>query len=117
MAKHNWDFDDAVSVSEFYKDNGVKAKDAEYLIKDCTSEEGESFKALGLTNGETLKDGRAGMTFFCLSSKLEAAGHELNDDFLAKHKDDIMLLEPVDGLKFGVIFLAGSGGKKKWSDL
>jgi hypothetical protein len=117
FTKHDWDFDEAQSVTEFFKNNGVKSKDQEFLVKECHSESGESFTAVGFNNGEKTEEGRPAMTFFCLSRKLEAQGHTLDEDFLAEHKEDIMLLEPVDGLKFGILFLANGGGRKKWSDI
>jgi hypothetical protein len=115
MAKHDFDFDDAMSVSEFFKSNGVKKGSRSFLIKTCTAESGDTFQALGLANGEKTDDGRDAMTFFVLSRALEAKGETLDRDFVKAHKEDLQLLEPVDGLKFGIAFLAG--GTEDWDDL
>lgn len=121
MTKHDFDFDNAMSVDEFFDFHEVEADEQEYLLKECTASDGSTFMALGLTNGETFErsDGTetSAMTFFVLSRKLEDKGEALTEDFLAQHAEDIQLLEPVDDLKFGVIFLATGSGKKKWADL
>lgn len=110
--QHNFDFDDALSVNEFFKANGVKNKS--FIVKTCTSSEGNKFNAVGFANGETLDDGRPSYTFFVLSRKLEEEGEILNKAFLKAHKADLQLLEPVDDLKFGICFLAGA---EDWDEL
>jgi hypothetical protein len=118
MTEHNFNLDDAMSVNEFFKSNGVSEKT--FKLTECTTEDGKrTFTALGLTNGDTYEkaDGTTGpaMTFFCLSKKLSEAGEVLDRAFIKAHKDEIRLLEPVDGLKFGILFLPGE--RESWDDL
>ena len=97
------------------KSSGVAKGKRSFLIKTCTAEDGEKFQTLGLANGNTTKDGRSAMTFFILSQRLEDQGVVLDRAFVKTHKEDLLVLEPIDGLKFGIIFLAG--GKEDWDDL
>lgn len=113
--KKDFDFDDAMTVREFFEANGVTKGKRSFLIKTCTSKDGEKFQTLGLANGNTTEDGRPAMTFFVLSQVLEAKGVVLNKAFVKEHKEDILVLEPIDGLKFGIILL--SSGKEDWDDL
>ena len=115
MTQHDFDFDDAMSVSEFFKSKGLKKGNRSFMIKTCHSEEGEAFQALGLANGDKTDDGRNAMTFFVLSRNLEDKGEVLDKAFIKEHKEDLMLLEPIDDLKFGIAFLAG--GTQDWDDL
>lgn len=114
--KHNFDFDDAMTVNEFFKANGVKKENKSFIIKTCHPQEGEPFEAVGFYNGEKLDDGRPSYTFFCLSRKLTEAGEILNEAFLKKHKEDLLLLEPIDDLKFGIAFLQETT-KNNWDEL
>ena len=107
MTKHDFDFEDSMTVIEFYKKNRVGKGHRKFLIKDCHAEDGSTFKALGLATGDTLEDGRPEYAWFVLSRKLENDGEVLSKAFLKEHKEDLMLLEPVDELKFGICFLAG----------
>lgn len=107
MAKHNFDFDDAMTIMAFYKKNRVNKGSRKYLIKSCHAEDGSEFKALGLSTGDTLDDGRPEYQWFVLSRALEEQGEELTKSFLKEHKEDLMLLEAIDDLKFGICFLAG----------
>lgn len=113
--KKDFDFDDAMTVREFFKANGVAKGKRSFLIKTCTTEEGEKFQALGLANGDTTENGRPAMTFFILSQRLEEQGVVLDRAFVKAHKEDLLVLEPIDGLMFGIIFLAG--GREDWDDL
>lgn len=118
MAQHNWDFDNALSVEEFFDSYGCSKKG--YKLVDCTSDDGNEFVALRLNTGKTQKSGpykgRPVYVFFCLSRPLEEAGEVLDKDFLRKHwQSDLRLLEPIDGLKFGIAFL--EGGDEDFDDL
>jgi len=123
MKQHDFDFDDAMSVVQFFKKNKVNKGDRKFLLKtDCHpyNEDGTpnldiSFAAIGFATGDTLDNGRPEYTWFVLSRKLEAQGETLDKAFLKEHKEDLMLLEPVDDLKFGIIFLAG--GADDWDEL
>lgn len=115
MTKHDWDFDDSMTVAEFFKAKGLKKGNRSFMIKTCHSEDGTPFQALGLRNGEKTDDGRDAMTFFVLSRNLEDKGEVLDKAFIKEHKEDLMLLEPIDGLSFGIAFLAG--GTEDWDDL
>lgn len=112
-----FDLDDAMSVNEFFKINGVNGSDRTFIIKTCHPEkEGQvdpktgeiitSFRAVGFANGETTNDGHPAYTFFILSRELREKGEVLNKAFLKAHKEDLQLLEPVDGFKFGICFLS-----------
>lgn len=118
MAKHNFNFDDAVTVIEFFKQNKIAKGDRKFLCKNCTAEDGSIFPAVGFADGETLDDGRPSYQWFVASSTItESEGIEDKEDlkaFMRKHKEDLLLLEPVDGLKFGICFLAG--GAEDWED-
>lgn len=107
MTKHDFDFDDAMTIVQFYKKNRVNKGSRKFIIKECHAEDGNTFKALGLATGDTLEDGRPEYSFFVLSRNLEEQGETLNLMFLKEHKEDLMLLEPVDDLKFGICFLSG----------
>lgn len=107
MAKHNFDFDDSMTIIEFYKKNKVTKGNRKYLLKNCVAQDGTQFKALGLADGDTLDDGRPSYQWFVLSRALEEQGEELTKAFLKEHKEDLMLLEAIDDLKFGICFLAG----------
>ena len=109
MAKHSWDFDDAMTPKEFFASHKVAAKKQQHLVKKCHTEDGDTFLAWGLTDGSKAPNGRPGMTFFCLSRALSDEGHVLSLKWLKKHFNEIQLLEPVDDLKFGVIFFTGEG--------
>lgn len=117
MTKHDFDFDDAMSVIEFFKKNKVSKGNRKFLTKNCHSEDGNEFPAVGFATGDTLDDGRPEYQWFVLSRKLE---DEASDEkelklFLKAHKEEVLLLEPVDDLKFGIIFLAG--GADDWDEL
>jgi hypothetical protein len=114
MTKHDFDLDDAVSVAQFFSENKVSKKNQKCMLKTCTSSEGETFKAVGFTNGSKLSDGRLSYTFFVLSQKLQDEGVVLNREFLHEHKSDLQLLE-CDDLKFGIAFLPGGG--IDWEDI
>lgn len=115
MQKHDFDFDDSMTVVEFFKKNKVAKGNRKYIVKQCTSEDGNIFPAVGFATGDTLPDGRPEYQWFVLSRKLEASGETLDKSFLKQHKEDLMLLEPVDDLKFGICFLAG--GADDWDEL
>lgn len=115
MTKHDFDFDDSMTVAEFFKKNKVAKGNRKYIVKQCTSEDGNIFPAVGFATGDTLPDGRPEYQWFVLSRKLEASGETLDKSFLKQHKEDLMLLEPVDDLKFGICFLAG--GADDWDEL
>lgn len=110
--KVHFDFDDALTIMEFYKKNKVTKGSRKFLIKTCQPEPTEEnpnpepFKALGLATGDTLDDGRPEYKWFVLSKALEEQGVELTKSFLKEHKDDLMLLEVIDDFKFGIAFLA-----------
>lgn len=111
MTNHDWNFEDAMSVNEFYDSHNCESK--KFKIITCTSESGENFKALRLNTGKVQKSGpykgRPVYSFFCLSRGLEEAGEVLDKDFLKEHWDsDLRLLEPVDDLIFGIAFLESS---------
>lgn len=115
--KHNFDFDDSMTVAEFFKKNRVKEGKRKFLTKNCTSEEGNVFPAVGFATGDTLEDGRPEYAWFVLSQKLEdeATNEKELKKFLKDHKEEVLLLEPVDDLKFGIVFLAG--GADDWDEL
>lgn len=121
MTKHDFDFDDSMTVAEFFKKNKVAKSNRKYLVKQCTSEKGNVFPAVGFATGNTLDDGRPEYAWFVLSRRLEEQGETLNKAFLKEHKEDLMLLEPPldeDGnpeLAFGICYLAG--GAEDWDDL
>lgn len=111
--EHPWNFDDAMSIEEFFDSYGAKKK--AYKIVTCTNEEtGDHFKALRLNTGKKQTSGkykgRPVYAFFCLSRPLERQGEVLDKDFLREHWDtDLKLLSPPDEgddtLKFGLVFL------------
>ena len=133
MAKHDWNFDDAMSVNEFFATNEVEKKG--FILKpDChpykkdddgdiiTDDEGnpvpdmeQSFEAVGFANGEVDQNGRPQYTWFTLSDAQVKQGKKLTREFLKEHKEDLMLLEPIDGLKFGICFLATAA--EDWDEL
>lgn len=115
MIKHDFDFNDAMSVVEFFNKNRVKQGSRKFIVKQCTAEDGNIFPAVGFATGDTLPDGRPEYQWFVLSRALEAKGETLDKGFLREHKEDLMLLEPVDDLKFGICFLAG--GADDWDEL
>lgn len=118
MTKHDWNLDDAESITEFFENRGIDSEDRRWNIQHCTSEDGEEFTALRLANGQKIKTGpkkgQPAFTFFCLSRQMEADGYELTKEFIKSHKGDLKLLEPIDGLKFGVAFL--QKGDEIWED-
>ena len=121
----DWNIEDAMSVNEFFEMYEVPAKSRTFKPKECEAEDGSTFLAVGFTNGETYEDEngkeRPAMTFFALSQncisnyELEDADVEDLRSFLKEHKANISLLEPVDGVKFGKLFV--SGGGELWDDL
>lgn len=134
MTEHNFDFDDAMSVAEFFENNGVALKDQRFTLKTCHpylkdaegnviyDEDGNPkkdlehpFESVGFRNGETTENGTPAYTFFVLSRALTEQGNRLDKAFLKEHKEDLKLLEPVDTLKYGIVFLQGGG--EDWNDL
>lgn len=129
-AAADWDLDDAISVSEFFDDHKIAKSNRRFIVKECEAENGNTFIALGLSNGEDIQvedeDGNtitrkgAGMTFFALgincASKYNLEDADADDvkDFIREHKEQISLLEP-NGTKFGKFFV--SGGGELWEDL
>ena len=111
MKTHEFDFDDSMTIVQFYKKNRVNKGSRKFLIKVCHSEEGNEFISIGFADGDTLDDGRPSYQWFVPSRALEESedlsSKESFRAFLKKHKEDLMLLEPVDDLKFGICFLAG----------
>jgi len=117
MNTHDFDFDDSMTIIQFYKKNRVSKGNRKFLIKVCTAESGDNFISVGFADGDTLKDGRPSYRWFVASRALEAStdlsSKEKFRQFLKEHKEDLMLLEPPldeDGnpeLKFGICFLAG----------
>ena len=110
-----FDFDDAMTIMEFYKKHNVTKGNRKFLIKNCHAEDGTEFKTIGFSTGDTLEDGRPEYKWFVLSRALEEQGEELTKEFLKEHKEDLMLLEAIDDLKFGIAFLAG--GAEDFEDL
>lgn len=121
----DWNLDDAMSVNEFFELHDVPAKSRTFKAKECEAEDGSTFLAVGFADGDTYTDDngkeRSSMTFFALSQNciskydLEDATEEDLKDFLKANKKSIGLLEPVDGVKFGKLFV--SGGGELWDDL
>jgi hypothetical protein len=117
MTKHEFDFDDSMTVLEFFKKNRVAKGQRKFITKNCTAESGDVFPAVGFATGDTLDDGRPEYQWFVLSRKLEdeASNEKELKLFLKAHKEEVLLLEPVDDLKFGIVFLAG--GADDWDEL
>ncbi len=113
--KVDFDFDDAMTIMAFYKKNKVTKGNRKFLIKTCYTKDGSEFKALGLCTGDTLEDGRPEYKWFVLSNVLEEQGVELTKSFLKEHKEDILLLEPIAGCHFGILFLAS--GSEEFEEL
>ncbi|MBP3829319.1 MAG: hypothetical protein J6E29_01125 [Prevotella sp.] len=111
----DFNFDDAITVKDFFALHGVKKGYRSFMIKTCTTVDGDQFQTLGLANGKEAEDGKPSMTFFVLSRALEERGEILNRAFIKAHKEDLLLLEPLDGLEFGIAFL--SGGVEDWDVL
>lgn len=117
MKNHDFDFDDAMSIAQFYKKNRVNKGSRKFLIKVCTAESGDNFISIGFADGETLDDGRPSYQWFVASRALEESEDLSTKEkfraFLKEHKEDLMLLEPPldeagnPELKFGICFLAG----------
>lgn len=126
MTKHNFDFENALTVKAFFKAYKVKPADQQFCVKMCNGSESR-FPAVGFATGELTEDGRPAYRWFC-PSKAVAESEDIETkedlkDFLRKHKEDLMLLEPpseedefedTEILKFGICFLAGSS--ENWND-
>ena len=110
--KKNFDFDDAITVNEFFKRHHVVKK--LFVIKTITNDDGESFKVVGFANGKHDKDGRVSYTYFALSRRIELDSRNSVKDYLKSHKKDILLLEPIEGCKYGILFISAI---EDWDDL
>lgn len=109
------DFDDAMTVDDFFRCNRVAKNNRKYIIKQChqRDEDGNAisdFFAVGFSNGETTDDGRPVYEWFVPSRVLERENDFSSKDsfraFLKKHKEDLLLIEPPEGRNFGIFFLA-----------
>ena len=114
MVEHNFNFDESYGLVEYCE--AVGNTDCNYRIQECTASDGTSFNALAIPTSEKLEDGRTKFSFFVLSQKLEAKGETLSEQWLAEHKD-ARVLEPVDGLKFGVLYTPGESSLKSLKSL
>ena len=105
MTTHDWNFDESFGLIEFCEAVGNDAH--AYRIQDCTASNGKSFTALAIPTSEKLEDGKTKFCFFTLSMNLTESGEKLSDEWLKEHMSSARLLEPIDGLKFGTIYLPG----------
>ena len=124
----SWDLEEAISVAEFFENHDVEEDAQRFKIKEITAENGNTFFALGLANGEDYTDDKGkvhegrGMTFFALglacaeANDLEDASLQEVRSFVKAHKSEITLLEPIEGeTNFGKFFIGGGG--ELWEDL
>ena len=105
MQQHDFNFDESYGLVEFC--DAVGNDEHRFRIQECTAEDGTSFNALAIPTSEKLEDGRTKFCFFTLSRPLTEKGEELTTDWLHEHKSAARLLEPIDGLKFGIVYLPG----------
>ena len=109
MNESYFDFEDAMSIPEWFQAHNVSTEDKKktYIDDEMHSDRG-TFSALGLRNSDPHVPGKSGFNFFALADKLTQAGYVLDEDFILDHKDDIRVMPSNDGKHCGVLFLAGS---------
>ena len=111
--KEDFDFDDNMTVNEFFERHNVDKK--LFIIKTKTNDNGEKFKVVGFANGKKDKDGHVAYTYFVLPKEVEKDSDAAIKRYLRAHKNDISLLEPVGGYRYGILFVGG--GIEDWDEL
>ena len=106
MQQHDFNFDESYGLVEFCE--AVGNDEHRYRIQECTTQDGDSFTALAIPTSEKMEDGKTKFCFFTLSRPLVEKGEELTEEWLKEHKTSARLLEPIDGLKFGIVYLPGN---------
>ena len=102
---NNFNFENALTVSEWFKSKNVKGSNRTFFIKECESSDGNKFTALALHNGERLEDGRDAFAFFVLSKKLSES-YALTKQFLREFASEMRIIDSEDlDTKFGIIYL------------
>lgn len=114
MQQHDFNFDESYGLVEYC--DAVGNAEHSFRIQEChgtNPETGEAtaFMALAIPTNEQFVD-ENGLTktkfsFFTLSRPLTEKGAELSVDWLKEHKSTVRLLEPIDGLKYGTMYLPG----------
>lgn len=120
---NDFDFSVAMSIAEFFTFKEVEKQDRKWTVKNCHSEEGNTFPALMLRNGETTEAGRPAVSCFALSKALQEQGVDLNPTWVNANKSDIMLINAEDvntadghDAKFGIIYLNSESDWNVWED-
>lgn len=111
---NNFNFDESYKLVEYCDEVGNSA--LVFRTQACTSKEGKVFRVLAIPTDERLADGRAKFCFFSPSKQLQGElddnGEVFDDDYVAEHQDELRLLEPAGGLKFGIVYVEGSNLRK-----
>ncbi len=101
--KDYFDYDDNMTVNEFFERHNVDKK--LFIIKTKTNDNGEKFKVVGFANGKKDKDGHVAYTYFVLSRKIEFGSNVEIKSYLKAHKKDVRLVEPPTGYRYGILFV------------
>lgn len=99
--KEDFDFDDNMTVNEFFERHNVEKK--LFIIKTKTNDNGEKFKVVGFANGKKDKDGHVAYTYFVLPRIIEFDSNVEIKRYLRAHKKDIRLFEPPKGCRYGIL--------------
>lgn len=106
--------DDSYKLVEYCDEVGNSA--LVFRTQDCTSKDGKVFRVLAIPTDEKLADGRIKFCFFSPSKRLQGElddnGEVFDDDYVAEHQDELRLLEPAGGLKFGIVYVEGNNLRK-----
>lgn len=99
--KEDFDFDDYMTVNEFFERYNVDKK--LFIIKTKTNDNGEKFKVVGFANGKKDKDGHVAYTYFVLPRIIEFDSNVEIKRYLRAHKKDVRLIEPPKGCRYGIL--------------
>ena len=111
--KDYFDYDDNMTVNEFFERHNVDKK--LFIIKTKTNDNGENFKVVGFANGKKDKDGHVAYTYFVLSRKIEFDSNVEIKSYLKAHKKDVRLVEPPTGYRYGILFVETEF--EEWNEL